>query len=155
MGLYHVGTLYRLLFHWGRKGYFTEKISSGYSIAGRSIPFFAFLPAATAASFSGWTFIGHPGLIWRDGLAYAFASFYVLTIPITGAFFAKRNWLLGKRYGFVNPGDMFAYDYNNEAVRWLIIVVVFSITWTAAFRFNSYSSNFSAGTAPHFYPGPD
>jgi len=76
-------------FWWGLRGYFTEKTASGYAIGGRSIPFIAFLMAATAASFSGWTTVGHPGLIWRDGLAYAFASFYVLTIPITGAFFAK------------------------------------------------------------------
>ncbi|HBH28866.1 MAG: sodium:solute symporter family protein [Desulfofustis sp. PB-SRB1] len=109
-------------FWWGLRGYFTEKTASGYAIGGRSIPFIAFLMAATAASFSGWTTVGHPGLIWRDGLAYAFASFYVLTIPITGAFFAKRNWLLGKRYGFVTPGDMFAYYYNNEAVRWLTVL---------------------------------
>ena len=109
-------------FWWGLRGYFTEKTSSGYSIGGRSIPFIAFLMAATAASFSGWTTVGHPGLIWRDGMAYAFASFYVLTIPITGAFFAKRNWLMGKRYGFVTPGDMFAYYYNNEAVRWLTVL---------------------------------
>ncbi len=109
-------------FWWGLKGYFTEKTSSGYSIGGRSIPFIAFLMAATAASFSGWTTVGHPGLIWRDGLAYAFASFYVLTIPITGAFFAKRNWLMGKRYGFVTPGDMYAYYYNTEAVRWLTVL---------------------------------
>ena len=61
-------------------------------------------------------------MIWGAGLAYAFASFYVLTIPITGAFFAKRNWLMGKRYGFVTPGDMFAYYYNNEAVRWLTVL---------------------------------
>ena len=81
-------------FYWGLKGYFTEKTSSGYAIAGRSIPFFAFLMAATAASFSGWTFVGHPGQIWSQGMAYAFASFYVLTIPIPGAFFAKRNWLM-------------------------------------------------------------
>ena len=112
-------------FYWGLKGYFTEKTSAGYAIAGRSIPFFAFLMAATAASFSGWTFIGHPGLIWRDGLAYAFASFYVLTIPITGTFFAKRNWLMGKRYGFITPGDMFAYYFNNEAVRWLTVITAF------------------------------
>ena len=112
-------------FYWGLKGYFSEKTSAGYAIAGRSIPFIAFLMAATAASFSGWTFIGHPGLIWRDGLAYAFASFYVLTIPITGAFFAKRNWLMGKRYGFITPGDMFAYYYNNEAVRWLTVIAAF------------------------------
>ena len=109
-------------FYWGLKGYFTEKTSSGYAIAGRSIPFFAFLLAATAASFSGWTFIGHPGLIWRDGLGYAFASFYVLTIPITGTFFSKRTWLLGKRYGFITPGDMYAYYYNTETVRWLVVL---------------------------------
>jgi Na+/proline symporter len=112
-------------FYWGLKGYFSEKTSAGYAIAGRSIPFIAFLMAATAASFSGWTFIGHPGLIWRDGLAYAFASFYVLTIPITGAFFAKRNWLMGKRYGFITPGDMFAYYFNSEAARWLTVFTAF------------------------------
>ncbi|MCF8113342.1 MAG: sodium:solute symporter family protein [Desulfotignum sp.] len=112
-------------FWWGMKGFFSEKKASGYAIAGRSIPFIAFLMAATAASFSGWTFIGHPGLIWKAGLVYAYASFYVLTIPITGAFFAKRNWLMGKRYGFITPGDMFAYYYNNEAVRWLTVLAAF------------------------------
>lgn len=112
-------------FYWGLKGYFTEKTAAGYAVAGRSIPFIAFLMAATAASFSGWTFIGHPGLIWRDGLPYAFASFYVLTIPITGTFFSKRTWLLGKRYGFITPGDMYAYYFNNEAVRWLVVLAAF------------------------------
>jgi Na+/proline symporter len=120
-------------FYWGLKGYFTERTSSGYAIAGRSIPFFAFLLAATAASFSGWTFIGHPGLIWRDGLAYAFASFYVLTIPITGTFFSKRTWLMGKRYGFITPGDMYAYYYNSEALRWLVVLtaVLYSMFYSA------------------------
>lgn len=120
LGIYIVYCVY-----WGMRGYFTEKTSAGYAIAGRSIPFIAFLMAATAASFSGWTFIGHPGLIWRDGLAYAFASFYVLTIPITGTFFSKRTWLLGKRYGFITPGDMYAYYFNSEAVRWLVVLTAF------------------------------
>lgn len=120
-------------FYWGLKGYFTEKTSSGYTIAGRSIPMIAFLMAATAASFSGWTTIGHPGLIWKSGLAYAFASFYVLTIPITGTFFAKRNWMLGSRYGFVTPGDMYAYYYNNEGVRWLVVLtaILYGIFYSA------------------------
>ncbi len=120
-------------FYWGLKGYFTEKTSAGYAIAGRSIPFFAFLLAATAASFSGWTFIGHPGLIWRDGLAYAFASFYVLTIPITGTFFNKRVWILGKRYGFITPGDMYAYYFNSEPIRFLVVAtaVLYSLFYSA------------------------
>ncbi len=120
-------------FYWGLKGYFTEKTSSGYAIAGRSIPFFAFLLAVTAASFSGWTFIGHPGLIWQDGLSYAFASFYVITIPLSGAFFFKRTWLLGKRYGFITPGDMYAYYFNSEAIRWLVVLtsVLYSVFYCA------------------------
>ena len=119
-------------FWWGLRGFFTEKTASGYGIAGRSIPFIAFLMAATAASFSGWTFVGHPGAIWLNGLVYSFASFYVLTIPITGAFFAKKNWLMGKRYGFMTPGDMFAYYYNNEIVRWLTVLaaILYSIFYS-------------------------
>mgnify|MGYP000288939805 CR=1 FL=1 len=128
LGLYMIYAFYE-----GMKGYFKEKTAAGYAIGGRSVPFIAFLMAATAASFSGWTFIGHPGLIWRDGLAYAFASFYVLTIPITGTFFAKREWLLGKRYGFVTPGDMYAYYFNSEALRWLVVLtaVLYSIFYSA------------------------
>ena len=111
--------------YWGIEGAIKAKTTAQYAIAGRQIPLFAFLLAATAASFSGWTFIGHPGLIWRDGLPYAFASFYVLTIPITGTFFAKRVWLLGKRYGFITPGDMYAYYFGNESIRWLVVITAF------------------------------
>ncbi|MBI5896325.1 MAG: sodium:solute symporter family protein [Desulfobacterales bacterium] len=128
LGLYIVYSFYE-----GMKGYFKEKTAAGYAIGGRSVPFIAFLMAATAASFSGWTFIGHPGLIWRDGLAYAFASFYVLTIPITGTFYAKRTWLLGKRYEFITPGDMYAYYYNSEPLRGLVVLtaVLYSIFYSA------------------------
>ncbi len=111
--------------YWGIEGAIKAKTATAYTIAGRQIPMIAFLLAATAASFSGWTFIGHPGLIWRDGLPYAFASFYVLTIPITGTFFAKRVWLLGKRYGFITPGDMYAYYFGNEGMRWLVVITAF------------------------------
>ncbi len=111
--------------YWGIQGAIKSKTASAYMVAGRSLPMWVFILAATATSFSGWTFIGHPGLIWRDGLSYAFASFYVLTIPITGTWFAKRQWLLGKRYGFITPGDMYAYYYGSEAMRWLVVIVAF------------------------------
>jgi Na+/proline symporter len=109
--------------YWGIRGAMVSKTASGYMVGGRAIPMWIFILAATATSFSGWTFIGHPGLIWRDGLSYAFASFYVLTIPITGTWFAKRQWLLGKRYGFITPGDMYAYYYGSELMRWLVVIV--------------------------------
>lgn len=128
LGLYIV-----YCFYVGIKGFITEKTSAGYAIAGRSIPFIAFLMAASAASFSGWTFIGHPGAIWAAGLVYAFCSFYVVVIPLTGTFFAKRNWLMGKRYGFITPGDMYAYYFNSEALRWLTVLtaVLYSVFYSA------------------------
>ncbi|MPZ96203.1 MAG: sodium:solute symporter family protein [Propionibacteriales bacterium] len=115
---------------WGVKGYFWARSSTQWTIAGRGLPLWLFLLAATATSFSGWTYVGHPGLIAFDGIAYAFASFYVLTIPITATFFAKRLWLLGRRYEFVTPGDLYSYYYGaehgwGEAIRWLIVLIAF------------------------------
>lgn len=115
---------------WGIKGFFWARTSSRWSIAGRGLPMWLFLLAATATSFSGWTYIGHPGLIAFDGLAYAFASFYVLTIPITATFFAKRLWTLGRRYQFVTPGDLYSYYYGGErgwgeVIRMLIVLIAF------------------------------
>ena len=53
---------------WGIKGASTSKTSEDYFVAGRSIGTWVFVLAATATSFSGWTFVGHPGKILTDGL---------------------------------------------------------------------------------------
>jgi Na+/proline symporter len=90
-----------------------------------------FVLAATATSFSGWTFMGHPGLVYRDGFQYAYASFYAITIPFTGVMFLKRQWTLGKRFGFVTPGEMFADYFKSDTMRILTVVValVFSVPY--------------------------
>ena len=67
--------------------------------------------------------MGHPGLIYRDGFQYAYASFYVITIPFTGVMFLKRQWILGKRYGYVTPGEMLADYFKGDMVRVLTVVV--------------------------------
>ncbi len=116
---------------WGIKGAKMAKSASDYFIAGRSIPIWVFVLAATATSFSGWTFMGHPGLLYRDGFQYAYASFYAITIPFTGVVFLKRQWILGKRYGYVTPGEMFSDYFKSDAIRVLTVVValVFSIPY--------------------------
>ena len=78
-----VGIYWAYCVFWGIKGARTSKTSEDYFVAGRSIGTWVFVLAATATSFSGWTFVGHPGKILTDGLPYAFASFYALTIPFT------------------------------------------------------------------------
>lgn len=115
----------------GIKGARMAKSASDYFIAGRSIPIWVFVLAATATSFSGWTFMGHPGLLYRDGFQYAYASFYAITIPFTGVIFLKRQWMLGKRYGYITPGEMFADYYKSDAIRVLTVIValIFSIPY--------------------------
>ena len=116
---------------WGVKGAMRAKTASDYFIAGRSIGIWVFVLAATATSFSGWTFMGHPALVWRDGIPYGYASFYAITIPFTGVIFLKRQWLLGKRYGFVTPGEMYSTYYGTNAMRLLTVLValVFSVPY--------------------------
>jgi SSS family solute:Na+ symporter len=116
---------------WGVKGALSARTASDYFVAGRQISLWVFILAATATSFSGWTFMGHPGLIYRDGFQYAYASFYAITIPFTGVLFLKRQWMLGKRFGFITPGEMMAHYFKSDAVRMLVVLValVFSVPY--------------------------
>ncbi|MCP3869421.1 MAG: sodium:solute symporter family protein [Gammaproteobacteria bacterium] len=116
---------------WGIKGALSARTASDYFVAGRQISIWVFILAATATSFSGWTFIGHPGLVYRDGFQYAYASFYAITIPFTGVLFLKRQWMLGKRFGFITPGEMMAYYFKSDTIRILVVLVAlfFSIPY--------------------------
>ena len=129
--LVFVGLYWSYCVFWGVKGHLQAKTASDYFLAGRGISIWVFILAATATSFSGWTFMGHPGLIYRDGFPYAYASFYAITIPFTGVMFLKRQWMLGKRFGFVTPGEMFSEYFKSDFIRVLIVLValVFSVPY--------------------------
>ncbi len=116
---------------WGIKSAQTAKTASDYFLAGRRLSMWVFVLAATATSFSGWTFMGHPGLVYRDGFQYAYASFYAITIPFTGVMFLKRQWMLGKRFGYVTPGEMLSDYFQGDAIRILTVLValLFSIPY--------------------------
>ena len=115
----------------GVRGYLSAKTASDYFIAGRTLPTWVYVLAATATSFSGWTFMGHPGLLYSSGFQYAYASFYAITIPFTGVMFLKRQWILGKHFGYVTPGEMFSDYFKSDAIRVLVVIVAlfFSIPY--------------------------
>ena len=129
--LVFVGLYWSYCIFWGVKGHLQAKTASDYFLAGRGISIWVFILAATATSFSGWTFMGHPGLIYRDGFPYAYASFYAITIPFTGVMFLKRQWMIGKRFGFVTPGEMLSDYFRSDFIRILVVLValVFSVPY--------------------------
>jgi len=138
----------------GVKGALRVRTAADYFITGRQIPVWIFVLAATATSFSGWTFIGHPGLIYQHGFQYAYASLYAITIPFTGILFMKRQWVLGKRFGYVTPGEMFSEYYRSDVMRLLTILValIFSIPYmgiqlrAAGFLFQSLTGGTMAAS---------
>ena len=120
-----VGLYWSYCIFWGIKGARASKTSADYFVAGRSIGTWVFVLAATATSFSGWTFVGHPGKILTDGLPYAFASFYALTIPFTGVLFLRRQWILGRSFNYITPGQMYSDYYGGNIIRGLTVLVAF------------------------------
>lgn len=115
-----------------------------FLVGGRLSPWL-FTMVATATCFSGWTFIGHPSLAYVDGWQYAYASFYAITIPITGILFLKRQWLIGRRYRFLTPGAMLDFYFRSSGFRLLVVGVAlfFSVPYiglqlrAAGFLFNA------------------
>lgn len=124
VGAYSVYCLY-----WGVTAGRMASTASDFFLADRRLPPWVFVVAATAMSFSGWTFVGQPALIFRDGFPFAQVSLCAVVIPLTGVLFLKRQWLLGKRFGYVTTGDMFGDYFGGEAIRLLVllIAVVFAI----------------------------
>lgn len=117
--------------YWGYRGMRLTTSANEYMIASRQLPLWAFVLAATATSFSGFTFIGHPGLIYLDGFQYAHTSFYAIVIPFAGLLFLKRQWLIGKAGGFITPGEMLGSYYRSDTIRLLVILIalIFSVPY--------------------------
>ena len=129
---------------WGVQGASRARTATDYFIAGRRLSLWVFVLAATATSFSGWTFIGHPGLTFVDGLQYSFASLYAIAIPFTGVLFLKRQWLLGRHFGFITPGEMLAYYFRSDVIRILVLLVAlfFSVPYVGVqFRASGFLFN--------------
>lgn len=135
--------------YWGVRGALDARSAVDYFIAGRRLGFFVFICAATATSFSGWTFLGHPGQTYKDGFAYSFASFYAITIPLSGVLFLKRQWVLGRHFEFITPGEMLAAYFQSKSIRLLVVVVAlfFSVPYVglqlraSGFLFNVLTNN--------------
>jgi Na+/proline symporter len=121
------------LVYWGAASARLVESANDYFLADRGIAPWIFVLAATASSFSGWIFLGHTALIYRDGFQFAQLSLAAVAIPLTGVLFLKRQWLLGRRFGYVTPGDMLADYFGSETMRLLtlLIALVFSVPFLA------------------------
>ena len=94
-----------------------------FFLADRNLPPWVFVLAGTGASFSGWVFLGHPDIVARVGFPFAAASLGAVTIPLGGMLVMKRQWMLGRRYGYVTPAEMLGEYYASDFLRLLVLLV--------------------------------
>ena len=108
---------------WGVSSARMARRPADFFLASRQLPAWVFVLSATAASFAGWAFLGQPALTMRDGLPFAQLALAAVTIPLTGVLFLKRQWLLGRRFGYSTPGEMFSDYFGGDALRILVLIV--------------------------------
>jgi solute:Na+ symporter, SSS family len=120
-----VGLYWAYCIYWSVVGYRQARTLAGWGISGRTLPPWLFMLAASVTSFSAWTYMGHPGTVYAGGIAYAFAGLYAITIPFTGALFLKRQWMLGRRYGFITPPEQYRTIFDSNTLGILIVIVSF------------------------------
>jgi Na+/proline symporter len=120
-----VGLYWAYCIYWSVVGYKQAKSLAGWGIAGRTLPAWLFMLAASVTSFSAWTYMGHPGTVYAGGIAYAFAGLYAITIPFTGALFLKRQWMIGRHFGFITPPEQYRTIFDSYFLGVIIIIVSF------------------------------
>ncbi len=109
--------------YWGIRGSISSRTVEDYFLAGRQLPPWVFVCAATATCFSGWAFLGLPGLVYRDGFQFGYVLLAPVALAVTGVLFLKRQWMLGRRYRFITAGEMFAYYFRSDLIRLLVVLV--------------------------------
>ena len=120
--------------------------------AGRTAP--AGRPAAwrpalamTVAAFSAWAVVAHPGLLHADGFPYGFSALAAVVMAFGGILFFKRQWMLGRHFGYAAPGRMLAGYFGGRAIRRLTVVVtvLFSV-WFLAVQLGAAGTLFATLT---------
>lgn len=127
------GKIYSLIFFIGLFWFFClyvgfkneKKIVSpvDFFLFGRQLPGWSYAAIFTSTIFALWIFFIHPSLIFLNGFPFAVTSLFVIALPLIGALFSKRQWMLSKRYGFVTPSEMFGTYFKSEIVRALIVLI--------------------------------
>lgn len=92
-----------------------------------------FIIAVTLAIFAGWNFTGHPAQVFRNGFQFTNASYFVILVPLAGVLVMKRQWILGRRHGWVTPGEMYATYFRTEQMALISvgIAILFAVPFVA------------------------
>jgi SSS family solute:Na+ symporter len=120
-------------FFWGIRAARLTHTASDFFLAGRNLSPWVSALAITAVSLAGWTFMAQPGLIFRDGFQFVSTSYYAIVVPLAGVVLLRRQWMLGRRFGYMTAGEMFSDYFKSDALRLISvgIALLFGVPFVA------------------------
>ncbi|HEX2051438.1 MAG TPA: sodium:solute symporter family protein [Actinomycetota bacterium] len=116
-----VGHLSNRMLRRNREDFFLASRSFGVALL-----FFAVL----GTNLSAFAMLGAPGAAYRYGVGVygMVAAGLSITFPLLFYFVGHRVWLLGKRYGYSTPVQMFADRFESPTVGVVVFVVMVAYT---------------------------
>lgn len=97
----------------------SQRSEEDYYLAGRQQGWIVSSLTIMATFFSSFALLGAPGKVYAEGAIFAL---FALNVPLSGAcvwILGHRIRRLGRRFGYVTPGDMVADYYGGHALRLL------------------------------------
>ncbi|MEM3462535.1 MAG: sodium:solute symporter family protein [Candidatus Bathyarchaeia archaeon] len=102
----------------GYYGYKRTKLTPvDYFLGGRELGTFVLAMTFIATYASMWTFMGAVGANYRIGISFHQCMITWNTLwPLMLLAMGTRMWVLGSKYGYITPSDMFADYYDSKAI---------------------------------------
>ncbi|MFC0267871.1 sodium:solute symporter family protein [Kushneria aurantia] len=105
----------------GRKN---KASADDYVVAGRRMNTPLLLMSMGATYFSTWTLLGSFGVYYREGIWFAgFTTWAIIQGSVFIWLFGTRLWYIGKKFGFITPGQMVEHYYASPTLRLLFSCV--------------------------------
>ena len=118
---------------WGIRALRRSHTASDYFLANRNLSPWVFAMSVTAVTLAAWSFMGHPALVFRDGFQFVNTSFYGVAVALSGVVLLKRQWMLGKRFGYMTSGEMLTDYFGTHTLSIICIgiALLFGIPFVA------------------------
>jgi len=103
----------------------TKTTPEDFFMANREFGTLVLLMAIFATNMTAFIIIGMPGEAYKVGIGvFGWGITFSCTFPLFLFFLGYPAWLLGRKYGYMTPGDMYGDRYESPAVAVILFILL-------------------------------
>jgi solute:Na+ symporter, SSS family len=107
----------------------TDTTIEDYFMADRQFGTLVLLMAVFATNMTAFIMIGMPGKAYHVGIGvFGWGIIFCCTYPVFFYFLGYRGWLLGKKYGYMTPCELFSDRYESDGVNLIMFILLIYYT---------------------------